>query len=261
MFDDFKSSPMMLMLALGMAAFIIVQSAFFLVKAWKRGKEIGFTTEKLKNTVTSSAMFSVAPAIGIAITVIALATTLGYVLPWIRLTVIGSISYETMAAETALKNAGVQSISDPQIFSTVTWVMTLGSILPIILVPLLAKKIQKTVSGVASKNNKLVDLVSAAAFIGIIAAFLANGLTGVGDEFNKAETVFNPITYDGAGVLSVTAIVSSVVYMLFFSLLNKKLQKNWIEAMAMPLSMVLAIITVILVCYAAPEVAQIEWRY
>ncbi len=254
MFTDFKSSGTMFALALMVVAFIIVQSFFFLKKAYTRGKELGITTEKLKNTITSSALFSVAPALGIAVTVLALATTLGYVLPWIRLTVIGSISYETVAAEAALKAADVTSIDNELVFSAVAWVMTLGSLLPIILVPLLAKKIQKTVSGAVSKNNKWVDVISAAAFIGIIAAFLSSGITGVGSS--KEE-----IVADGSGVLSVTAIVTSIIFMLTFSLINKKYKKNWIDALALPVSMVLAILVVVAICLFAPEIAQIEWRY
>ncbi len=254
MFTDFKTSPMMYALAFMIVAFVVIQSLFFLKKAWTRGKELGITTEKLKNTVTSSALFSIAPALGIAVTVIALATTLGYVLPWIRLTVIGSISYETVAAEAALRAADVTTINDEKVFAAVAWVMTIGSLLPIILVPLLAKKIQKTVSGAVNKNNKWVDVISAAAFIGIIAAFLASGITGVGSSKED-------IVADGSGVLSVTAIVSSIAFMLIFSLINKKLKKNWIDALALPVSMVLAILVVVAICLLAPEAAQIEWRY
>jgi hypothetical protein len=49
--------------------------------------------------------------------------------------------------------------------------------------------------------------------------------------------------------------------MLFFTLLNKKLKKNWIDALAMPLSMVLAMVCVVLVNNFLPELAAIEWRY
>ena len=114
-------------------------------KAWARGKELGITTDKLKNAVTSSAIFSFAPAVGIAVTVITLSVSLGYVLPWIRLTVIGAIQYETTAAIAALEASGVVGglageIADKQTFAEIAWVMTLGSILPLILIPIILKK-------------------------------------------------------------------------------------------------------------------------
>ena len=132
--------------------------------------------------------------------------------------------------------------------------MTLGSILPLILIPIVLKKIQKGVSKAASKNSKWMDIMTAAAFIGLISAFIAKGLAGMG---SKTE----PKIGDGAGVLSLVALVFSTGFMIFFTLLNKKLKKNWIEALSMPVSMVLAMVAVVLINTVAPSIAQIEWRY
>ena len=98
MFSDFKNDGFMYLIILAVIIFVCAQALFFMKKAWTRGKELGITTDKLKNAVTSSAIFSFAPAVGIAVTVITLSVALGYVLPWIRLTVIGAIQYETTAA-------------------------------------------------------------------------------------------------------------------------------------------------------------------
>lgn len=259
LFSDFKSDGFMYMLVLSVIIFVCAQAAFFLKKAWTRGKELGIGTDKLKNAVTSSAMFSFAPAIGIAVTVISLSVALGYVLPWIRLTVIGAIQYETTAAIAALEAAGMTGgisspVTDPQIFAEISIVMTIGSCLPLILIPIVLKKIQKGVSDVASKNSKWMDVMTAAAFIGLIAAFIGRGLAGTGSKDGN-------IVGDGAGVLSLTALIASIGFMLIFTLLNKKLKKNWIEALAMPLSMVLAMVIVVLVNQFLPEIAAIEWRY
>lgn len=259
MFTDFKSDSFMFLIVLGVIIFVCAQALFFMKKAWTRGLELGITKDKLKNAVTSSAIFSFAPAIGIAITVITLSVALGYVLPWIRLTVIGVIQYETIAAIGALEAVGMetglsQPVTDPETFSAIAWVMTLGSILPLILIPIVLKKIQKGVSDVASKNSKWMDVMTAAAFIGLISAFIGRGLAGTG----KAEEA---IIGDGAGVLSLTALITSIGFMIFFTLINRRLKKNWIEALAMPLSMVLAMIFVVLINSFLPEIAAIEWRY
>ena len=259
MFNDFKNDGFMYLIVLAVIIFVCAQASFFLRKAWVRGKELGITTEKLKNAVTSSAIFSFAPAVGIAVSVITLSVALGYVLPWIRLTVIGAIQYETTAAIAALEAAGLSGgiaaeVTDPQIFSEIAWVMTLGSCLPLILIPIILKKIQKGVSDAASKNSKWMDVMTAAAFIGLISAFIGKGLAGVGSSKED-------IIGDGAGVLSLAALVSSIGFMMIFTLLNKKLKKNWSEALAMPLSMVLAMVVVVLISQFAPDLAAIEWRY
>lgn len=262
MLNDFKSDGFMLMLVIGVIVFVTAQSLFFMIRAMKRGRELGISRESLKNTVTSSAVFSVAPAIGIAVTVLVLSVALGYILPWIRLSVIGAIQYEVPAAEAAIEAAGVaggigREITDPKTFTTVAWVMTLGSVLPLVLIPIFLKKIQKSITGAVNKNAKWADTMSAAAFIGLIAAFLGRGIAGLGAKTEAGAEIYG----DGAGVLSLVAIVSSVVYMLILELVNKKLRWKWLEALAMPLSMLLAIVTVFLIAKFLPDAARIEWRY
>ena len=264
MFDSLKNDKFMYLLVLAVIIFVCAQALFFMRKAWARGKELGISTDKLKNAVTSSAIFSFAPAIGIAITVISLSVALGYVLPWIRLTVIGAIQYETTAAEIAIEAAGLSGgistpVTDEKLFVSIAWVMTLGSIIPLILIPIVLKKIQKGVSGVAAKNNKWMDIMTSAAFIGLISAFIGRGLAGMGSA-DPDKLTGKEIIGDGAGVLSVAALISSVGFMLIFTLLNRKLKKNWIDALAMPVSMVLAMAVVVLINQFAPELAAIEWR-
>lgn len=104
---DFKEDGFMFTLALIVVAFVIVQAAFFLVRAIKRAKELGIEKSTIKNTIVSSGLFTIAPAIGIVATVLTLAAGLGYVLPWIRLTVIGNISYEVTAATNAIEVYGL----------------------------------------------------------------------------------------------------------------------------------------------------------
>ncbi len=131
----------------------------------------------------SSALFTIAPAISILATVIVLANSLGIVLPWIRLSVIGNLAYESVAAEAALDTFGLtlsSPVTDPKVFATIAFVMTIGCILPLILIIFVMKKVQKTMGKVADKNSKLADTLSAAAFIGIIAAFVARAIAGAG---------------------------------------------------------------------------------
>ena len=67
------NSPFLYLLAGCVVIFVLAQSAFFLLRAWKRGKELGMTTAKLKNTVVSTVVFTIAPALSILIGVITFA--------------------------------------------------------------------------------------------------------------------------------------------------------------------------------------------
>ena len=159
--ENFKENGFMIGLGLFIVVFVIAQSLFFLVKAWKQGKKLGITTDTLKNTVVSSALFTIAPAISILATVIVLANSLGIVLPWIRLSVIGNLAYESVAAEAALDTFGLtlsSPVTDPKVFATIAFVMTIGCILPLILIIFVMKKVQKTMGTVADKTRSSLIL-------------------------------------------------------------------------------------------------------
>lgn len=254
---DFKEDRFMLALAIGIVALVIAQAAFFLVRAIKRAKELGIDKSAIKSTVVSSGLFTIAPAIGIVATILTLSAGLGYILPWIRLTIIGNISYEVTAATNAIEAYGLtggiaNAITDPEVFATVAWVMTLGSIMPLILIPIFLKKIQKGIGKAASKDSKWSSVMSAAAFIGLIAAFVARAIAGKGDA---------NIIGDGAGVLSLVALIASIVLMLVLQKLSTLPKLKWLESFAMPFSMIGAMLIVMLLAQILPEsIAFLEWR-
>lgn len=254
---NFKEDKFMIALALCVVAFVIAQAVFFLVRAIKKAKNLGIENSVIKNTVVSSALFTVAPAIGIVATVLTLSAGLGYVLPWIRLTVIGNISYEVTAATNAAEAYGLiggiaNEISDPEVFATIAWVMTLGSIMPLILLPIFLKKVQSKIGKAVSGNNAWSSVMSAAAFIGLIAAFVARAIAGKGDS---------AIIGDGAGVLSLSALVFSVVLMLILQKIANTKNWKWLDSFAMPFAMIGAMALVMLLAQVLPEnIAFFEWR-
>jgi len=249
------------MFALGgvVVVFVLGQSLFFLVRAWKRGRAMGMPVSTLRNTVTSSALFTVAPSIAIATTVLALSNALGVALPWLRMNFIGSFTYETIAATAAAEGLGIPGgigapITDPLSFSTIAWVMTIGSVFPLVLLPIFLKKIQSKISKAIEKqgNTAWTDLISAAAFIGLIAAFVARALAGQG-EADRAG--------DGAGVLSVLTLATAILLMLFLELLVNRRGWKWAEPFTMPVSMFAAMGAAVLFARILPEqIAFLEWR-
>lgn len=262
---DFKNSGIMYALAALVVVFVTVQSLFFLVKAWKRGKELGIEAAKMKQTVISSALFSVAPAISILATVLALASALGYVLPWIRLSVIGNLAYETVAAEAALEALGT-SMANSDLntieFSTVAWAMTVGSCFPLVLLPFLCKRIHKAMHKVlgggtaengAPKKGKISanvgDVLGAAAFIGIMAAFISRSIMGVQKDGPSA------------GFMTIAVLLSAMVFTVALDLLCKKKHLTKLEPFVLPIAMFGAMgIAVLLTQTLPPEWTEFVWR-
>lgn len=253
---DFKESTFMYVIALCVVAFVTLQSVFFIVKSWKHAKELGIEKEKLKNTVVSSILFTVAPAISILATVIVLANALGIVLPWIRLTVIGNLAYETTAAQTAVEAMGGTlsgAITDYQQFSTVAWAMTIGSIAPLLLLPFVCKKLQNKIGKAVNKNDnaaKLGDAISAAAFIGIISAFIARAIAGT--------------TSDGtgnAGFMSISVLLVSMIAMVILELICKKFNLEKLRSFTMPIAMFIGMGAAMLFEAVLPaSITDFVWR-
>ena len=101
--------------------------------------------ETVRKTISAAAIFTVAPAVAILVGVISLSKSLGIALPWLRLSVVGSLTYETVAAGTSLTELGLDTntpIPTASDYVTVAAVMTVGIMIGLLLVPLLTKRIQ-----------------------------------------------------------------------------------------------------------------------
>ena len=225
------NSTFLFIVAACVILFVIAQSMFFLIRAYRRAKEIGMDMSQIKKTIVSSAIFTIAPAVSILLGVITLSKFLGLPLPWIRMSVIGAITYELPAATSTATAFGIslsETITDPKIYSAIAWVMTLGIMPSIILVPLLLKKIQKGLLNMKNKDAKWGELFSTSLFMGMIAAFSGMVFSGVSDGLT--------------GWIPVFVLVSSAVVMGICGLLIKKCKMAWLENYALPISMLCAMV-------------------
>ena len=282
MFDN--SSLGLYLIAGAVILFVLGQSLFFLIKAWKHGKEMGIDKKKLKNAVTSSALFTIPSALSVLATVIALAPALGLVIPWVRLSVIGNITYETVAATEAINAFGIttgitEAITDPEVYAGVAWVMTIGICFSLVVLPFVAKPLHKkfleankkaetevaeetaneesTEATPAKKKRSIagfMNYVTPALFIGLIGAFVSNSILGAGSQKN-------PAPLDGAGVLSVLTLGTAVIVSVVLELVSKKLKLTWLEPFVMPIGMIAGMVVAVVAYNVLPaDIALLEWR-
>ena len=57
------NSTFLYAIAVIVVLFVLAQSVFFLVRSYRRGKELGLSAQKLKKTIISTTVFTIAPAI------------------------------------------------------------------------------------------------------------------------------------------------------------------------------------------------------
>ena len=166
--------PILYVMVAILVAVVLGQSVYFLVKALRRSKQIGMDQTKIKKTIRTAAVFTIAPAVSIVISVITLSKSLGLPLPWLRLSVVGSLSYEAIAASNAVSAMGltlgkIDSLTAQQ-FVNISLVMTISILLGIWLVPAIGKKLLGGMSSLENRDKKWAEIFQNAMFIGMIAA-------------------------------------------------------------------------------------------
>ena len=223
------NSPFLFSVAALIIGIVIAQSIFFLIKAWRRARELGMDNRTLNRIVASSALFTIAPAIAILLGVITLSHALGLPLPWLRLSVLGALTYELPAAEVAATASGVslaETITDPQVLSTIAWVMTFGIIPGVIIYLFFGKKIHSGVVKLGGKDKRWGEIFMSALFLGMVSAFLG--------------MIFANVRYGLAGWIPVFVMAFSCVIMMILGFLYKKKNIAWLENYSLPLSMLSA---------------------
>ena len=245
--------PILFVLVGIIIAVVMAQSVYFFIRAYRRAVELGVEKSVLKKTIISSAIFTIAPAVAIVISVVTLAPSLGIALPWLRLSVIGSLSYETVAAANAVSGMG-KTLADligqmtASEYVTITVVMTLSILVGIWLAPVLAKRMQKGLGSFEAKDKKWSDILQNSLFIGMISAFVgfvfcdvSRLWTNGADVEVEVNGVKEMVHYSAtSGLIPVCVMAVSAVLMLLCGLLMKVTKWKWINDYALPFCMVVA---------------------
>ena len=247
--------PILFVLVGIIIAAVLGQSVYFLVKSVRRAKVIGMDMAKIKKTIITAAIFTIAPAVAIVITVISLSQSLGIALPWLRLSVVGSLSYEAIAAANAASGMGTtlaelaENISASQ-YLTISIVMTASIMVGIWLVPVICKKYQSGLMSFENKDKKWSDILQNSLFIGMISAFVgfvfcdvnrlwSEGARVVESKDNLTGEVIEKIYSATSGLVPVIVMASSAICMCLCGLLINKLKWKWVNDYALPICMLI----------------------
>lgn len=225
-------------------AFVAVVCVVFLVRAWRAGKAIGMDTTKMKRVIVSSATFSVLPSVGILLGVIALSGSLGTPWPWLRLSVIGALHYETQVAQAAAEQVGMSTLSaaemTPSAFSTIALLMSVCIMWGMVLSIFFNKRYTKKLGSSESKSTGagFGDLAMTAMFIGLVSAYIGSYVGGIvsGNGLFTFTGDFTPLC---------VAAVSAAVMALFVYLSEKKKQA-WVDNFSIAGSMILGMAAAVL---------------
>ena len=248
-------SPLIYGLYGAVVAFVVAMSLYYIIHSVRRAKALKMDMGKIKKVVTTSAVFSILPAVGIGIGVVTLIGSIGIALPAIRLSVIGSLQYETMMADgaaTAIAGSMDKFISGTitaQNFVTIATVMTIPILTGPLVVIFFYKKFQPKVQMLSSKTSatsgggiNIGDLLFQVVFIGMILGYLAMSLTTITSGVGYLDNYYNFI-----------AIVVAAICMYVCDLLIGKCGQKWLDSFSTPLSMLIAMGVVAVISYFSYE--------
>ncbi len=224
----------------GIVAVVAVICIIFMVRAYRAGKAIGMDTTKMKRAITSSITFSLLPSIGILLGVIALAGSLGTPWPWLRLSVIGALHYETQVAQAAAEQVGMNGLSaaemTPGAFSTIALLMSVCIMWGMLLSVIFNKRYLRKLGSGGKKSGGSTgggfgDTAMSAMFIGMVSAYIGSYI----GNFVSGNGVF---TLTGNWIPLVVVAVSGAS-MAFFIWLSEKKGMAWLESFSIAVSMIL----------------------
>lgn len=241
------NSPGMYLICGGVILFVAVVCVIFMVRAWRAGVAAGMDKAKMKRVITSSATFTILPSVGILLGVIALSGSLGTPLPWLRLSVIGALHYETQVAQGAAESIGLSGLNisemTPEAFTTIALLMSFciiwGMVFSVLFNKRYLKKLSQPKASGGVSAGGFGDSAMTAMFIGLVSAYLGSYIGG----FVSGKGLF---TFQGNWLPIVVAAASGAAMALFIWLAEKK-NAAWVESFSIAGSMLFGMAVAVLI--------------
>lgn len=230
------SSTTMYMICGSIILFVAIVCVIFMMRAYRAGKAIGIDPKKMKCVMSSSATFTLIPSVGILLGVIALSGSLGIPWPWLRLSVIGALHYETQVAQAAAEQVGMKSLSGVEMsasgFATIALLMSICIMWGMIISVFFNKKYLKKINGESQSNGKkgFGDLAMSAMFIGMVSTY-------IGSYIGNYVSGQGKFTFSGDWVPLLVVVVSGMV-MAILTGLSKRKAFTWLESFSIAGSMI-----------------------
>ncbi len=132
-YAEVASSPVLLALVVIGLVFVAGLCVIFYRKTYNRALELGISKETLSAVKKNTISLTIVPSISIVIGLFTLSTVIGTAWAWFRLSVVGAVTYELIAAQMTTAALGFEEMtsamgSDASTFAAIMLVMSVGII-------------------------------------------------------------------------------------------------------------------------------------
>lgn len=222
--QEIISSPLLLTLVIIGLIYIVGFSLIYLKKAYIRCLEMGISREDLKKVIKSSLVFSIVPSLSIVVGLFALISVLGVVWSWWRLSVIGSLSYETLIASNVSSAIGFSSTAEMlenatgRQFGVLMILMSIGMLSGFFILIPLGKKLSMSVN--KTENSSTWKYVLSGTFMLCLFA------------------VYVPVLLFGDTIQAAVMLTGLVISILLGIIASKFPKLRWLSEFIMAFSMI-----------------------
>ncbi len=155
---------------------VVIQACIFAKSAWNAGGKVGLTKDQMRLAMKSAAITSIGPSIVVLSGMLALLITVGAPVGWMRLSLIGSVMFESIAAGIGTKTVGVSLGADPltaEALCMAVWTMILCSIGWVIFASFSADRMDKVQQKISGGDIAKLVCISTGAVVGVFCAMSA----------------------------------------------------------------------------------------
>lgn len=226
------SSPLLIALVIIGLLYIVVFSLIYLKKSYTRCLEMGITKKDLSKIIKSSVVFSIVPSLSIVVGLFALISVLGTVWSWWRLSVIGSLSYESLIASSVASAIGFSSSSEMlegatgSQFGVVMILMSIGMLSGFLVLLPFGKKLSMSVN--KTEESSTWKYVLSGTFMLCLFA------------------VYVPVLLFGDSIQAAVMLTGLVIAVLLGVIASKVSKLRWLSEFIMAFSMIGGMISSIL---------------
>lgn len=235
------NSPAMWIACAIPVCFVVLQAVLFLREARKAGAEMGLTSDQMKNAMRSSAVTSIGPSIVVLSGMLSLLVTVGAPVGWMRLSMIGSVMFESIAAGLGTSAVGVTLGTDPmtaEALGMAVWTMILCSIGWVIFATFSANKMDKIEARVAKGNTATMTMIASCAIIGVFSAMCASHLI---KPVYQLALAADPAVVAGSWKNCLACVLGAVIMYVLNTVAGKK-GIGWLKEWALTITILVAMI-------------------
>lgn len=225
---DVANGPLMWFTVLPVVILVFIQATLFAKKAYRIGKAMGLSDKQLKAAIRSGAITAIGPAFAIVVGMVALLAALGAPYAWFRLSIIGSVMYELMAAQFAAQAAGTTLVNMNFVaFLNAIIVAGIGCTGWLIITGLFTPQLEKVRLMLAGGKAELLPVIATTAMVGAFGKL-------VGDYVIKLDET------------TVATLVGGMVMGTLLTIAEKK-KIHWLREWSLAISMFTGMLVALLV--------------